>query len=397
MVLSQRKEKGMIKPDMVTKLFTISFLSTISSALVSTIWAVYLYSFLNSEVGVGFFSAFLTIISFLSYFLFIPLIQKTSKSKLFLYSLALFFVTYLALAFSNSLYFVLFLAIFITLIYTLRITSFGIIVKDKSKKNSLSKNEGLIYSFSNLAYLIGPLIAGYLANKYGFSSVFLFSAFSILIALIIFKISNIKDQNIDKKTTNSIRKNFFDFFKSKKRTIAYILGGGINFWWSFIYLFMPLYIIKSGLNDLWIGYFLFAVAIPLILTEYYFSKIAGKIGFKKIFKKGFLLVSIISFACFFIPNIYIILGLLVFASFGMAMLEPTTEAYFLDILKNKKEENRFYGPYNTTIDLNSFISKIFAAGILIFLPFKFLFLFFGASMFIFFLISFKTKTIIEDK
>ncbi|MCF7910727.1 MFS transporter [Candidatus Pacearchaeota archaeon] len=397
MVVLTRKERGIIKPDIITKLFTISFLTSISSALVSTIWAVYLYSFIHSQVWVGFFSAFLTIISFVSYFFFIPLIQKTGKSKLFSYSLLLFFITYIALAFNTNFFLFLFLAIAITLIFTLRITSFGIIVKDKSKKNNLSKNEGLIYSFTNLAYVIGPIIAGYLANKYGFSIVFLISAISILLGLIIFKISGIKDVNIDKKPINNIKKNFFDFFKNKTRVIAYILGGGINFWWSFIYLFIPLHIIRSGLNDIWVGYFLFAIAMPLILTEYHFSKVAGKIGFKKIFKKGFLIVAIISLICFFISNIYLTLGLLVIASFGIAMLEPTTEAYFLDILKNKKEENRFYGPYNTTIDLGSFISKVIASVILIFLPFKFLFLFFGFSMFIFFLISFKTKTIIEDK
>ena len=90
------------------------------------------------------------------------------------------------------------------------------------------------------------------------------------------------------------------------------------------------------------------------------------------------------------------MGFLVLAGVGMAMVEPTTEAYFFDVLKGK-EELRFYGPYNTAIDVNYFIAEIIAATILIFLPFKFLFILFGLFMLILFLLSFKIKNIIEGK
>ena len=54
-----------------------------------------------------------------------------------------------------------------------------------------------------------------------------------------------------------------------------------------------------------------------------------------------------------------------------------------------------YGPYNTAIDTGSFIGKIFPSLMLIFLPFKFVFLLFGVFMFLLFLISFKTKNVVE--
>lgn len=167
-------------------------------------------------------------------------------------------------------------------------------------------------------------------------------------------------------------------------------------WWSLIYLFIPLMIIRSNLGELWVGYFLFGVAIPLILFQYAFAKWAGKHGFKKLFKIGYFFVSIIAFTCFFVSNIYFILSLLILASVGIAMLESTTEAYFFDILE-KNEKYRFYGPYNTAIDAGSFTGKIFGSLLLVFLPFKFLFLLFGSFMFLLFLISFKTKNIIESR
>ena len=378
----------------IKKLTFVIMIVSLAMALVSTIWAVYLDSFFHDVAMVGIFSSILTLISFFSYLFFIPLIERSDKAKLFSLSLLLFSFNYVLFSFNSSFSFFVILAVLITILSTIRITSFGILVKDFSEDSSLSKNEGMVYSFRNLAWVIGPLIAGYLANKYNISLIFIISALLFFIAFIFFNLLKISDKNKSKKINKGIFKNLFDFFKERNRTYAYILGGGVNLWWSLIYLFIPLFIIRNGLNDLWIGYFLFVVAVPLILFEYPFSKLAGKIGFKKMFKIGFLIPTVLVFACFFIPNIYIILILLAIASLGLAMLEPTTEAYFFDILK-KDEISRFYGPYNTAIDTGQFIGRIIPSLFLLFLPFKSIFLIYGLLMFMMVIISFKIKDVVE--
>ena len=163
-----------------------------------------------------------------------------------------------------------------------------------------------------------------------------------------------------------------------------------------LFLFIPLLIIRKGLGGLWIGYFFFGIAVPLIFLESPFSKLAEKKGFKIFFKIGFLILCFSALICFFLTNIYWIIGVLVLSSVGLAMIEPTTEAYFFDIL-NKKEELKYYGPYNTTIEVNYFIGSIFSATLLLFLPFEYIFLLFAGFMFILFLISYKTEKIIESK
>ena len=67
---------------------------------------------------------------------------------------------------------------------------------------------------------------------------------------------------------------------------------------------------------------------------------------------------------------------------------------FFDILKGK-EELRFYGLYNTAIDSSHFVSRLFPSLILLFFPFKFIFIFYGLAMFVFFLFSLKVKNIVE--
>lgn len=391
-----RKQKEEFKVTKIGVLAIIIFIGGLASSFIDTIWAVYMDSFLHNIVLVGYLSALFTLISFISYFFFIPYIERTSKSKIYSYTLLAFAITYILFAINTKFYFFIPLAFILTILVTLRITSIGIIIKDKSSKKLLSRNEGLIYTFANVSWLLGPLVAGFIAEKYKINLVFVLASIFIFTSFLLFKISKIKDVNIKKNPDKNITKNFFEFFKNRNRVLAYILGGGVNLWWTLIYLFMPLYIIRSGLHELWIGYFLSAVVFPLILFEYYFGKLAGKIGFKKIFKIGYIIPCVLCLSCFFIGNIYIILFLLVLASVGLSMLESTTEAYFFDVLK-KKDVTRFYGPYNTTIDLNQLVSKIIASSLLIFFPLKSIFLLFGLFMFIMFIISFRIKDVIEVK
>ncbi|MCK5625068.1 MFS transporter [Candidatus Pacearchaeota archaeon] len=387
-----QKQKGDLTK--ITKLAIVGFIASLAFAYINTIWAVYMDSFVNSIVLVGFISAFLTLISFLSYFFFIPIIEKQDKSKIYYWSLLTLALGYILFAINTKFYIFVILASLITIITTFRVTSFGIIIKDKSSKTQLSKNEGVIFTFLNLAWVLGPLIAGYIASQFGIRLVFVLSAIFVIIAFLLFRFFKIKDKNIKKKIDKNLIKNLFGFFKDKEKRLAYFIGGGVNLWWVLIYLFVPLFIIRQGLSVSWIGYFLFAVAVPLVLFEYKFSKLVGKKGFKKIFQMGFLIVAVFSFLCFFIGNIYIIMILLTLASIGMAMLEPTTEAYFFDILK-KKEELRYYGPYKTKEDVNNFLGKILASSLLIILPFKYIFLLFALFMLIMFFLSSKTKRIIE--
>ena len=99
---------------------------------------------------------------------------------------------------------------------------------------------------------------------------------------------------------------------------------------------------------------------------------------------------------FFTSNIYFMLSLLVVASVGAAMIEPTTEAHFFDII-NKRQRDKYYGPYNTGIELGSSVATFICAIILLFLPFKFIFVFFTIAMFIFALLSLKVRNVIEAR
>ena len=195
-----RKDHGELSFTKIAKLGIVGLLVAFSTSFVITIWAVYLDSFVNNISTVGFLSAILTFIGIASYFFAIPFIERTSKSKIFLHSLLIFAIVYALLYFVESLEIFLIVAGILTIAGTLRVTSFGLMVKDKSKKGRLSRNEGLLFTFTNIAFVIGPLLAGFVASKFGTNSVFLLSSVFVIFAFFILRIGGIKDDRKQKKS-----------------------------------------------------------------------------------------------------------------------------------------------------------------------------------------------------
>lgn len=390
------KQKGVSVFSGIARLSIVGLIISFAMAFISTVWAVFINSFVHDDVSVGFISAFLTLVAFFSFFFIIPIIEKRNKDRILTYSLLLTFPTLLLFFFIKDIYFFIILAVVLIFLSSLRMTSFGVIVRDISKSRHLSRNEGLVYTFANIAWVAGPLIAGYFASRFGMGNVFVLSAFFMLLAFFVFKATRIKDGHISKRNDVNFFKNFKDFFSNKERVLCYALGGGITMWHTMIYLFMPLLIIRQGFDSFFVGVFLFLVSVPLILFEYPFAKLTGKKGFRKIFILGYFIIAVISFICFFVSDVYLLSFLFFVASVGIAMIEPTREAYFFDITEGD-EEYRFYGPFNTAIDLNGLVARILASISLIFLPFKFLFILFGVLMLLMSLLSFRVREIIEAR
>jgi len=371
----------------VSKLSIIVLLVAISLSLIDTIWAIYLYQFIPNDSFVGFTSALFTIASLLGFIFLIPFIEKHDKAKLYELTLFLTGICYILFAVNPSLWVILLLGLLITLITVIRIDCFGIIVHDASKKEELAKNEGLIYTLSNFGWLIGPLIAAPLAEKFNISIIFILSAFFVFAALLSYKIMHIGfKKRIVKRTDGNFFKNVKSFFKNKDLIKTYIISGNGSVWWSFTFIYIPLFLLSEGFGISYIGYFLFFMVLPLILFEYIFTKYADNLRYRKMFIIGNIIPAVTLFSCFFIENIFIKLLLLVLGSIGIAMTESSSEAYFF-LIAPKRHIEKTYSVYNTALDVFSFIGKVFVAAILLFFAFKFAFIFLALIFLIFALIS----------
>jgi MFS family permease len=391
MITPTRNQFNLKRVPKFVRLAFVGFFMALAYSFIGTVWTLYIKNIVGKDFHVSLILSFLSLISLVAFIFTTSFLKKYDKTKIFKISIIMLMLLYPVLIFYKSLHAFLIISCLLVFFATLRINSFGILVKENSSDKGISKNEGLIYTFFNTAWVIGPIIAGFLLGILKPEYLFLFASFFFLLTLLIFNMSNINGSKYINSKTDSI-KNALSFFKNKNNVLAYLLGGGVNFWWILIYGLMPLYIISKGYPDQYIGFFLFATALPLIFLEYPFSKLVKKLKYPTLFKTGYAIPTVAAFVCFFSNNDYIILGSLVFASVGLAMIEPTTESYFLRNMK-RKEELKYYNIYNTTIDINILLASLISSISLYLVPFKYLFLLFGIFMFIFFILSSKTKKI----
>src|SRR3989344_8047161 len=126
----------------VTNIKTLAWIKlfiALANASVMTIWALYINSFVNNSSTTGFISSILTLVAFISFFAFIPLVEKSDKGKLFGYSLILSIIFYATFSIINSFAFFIIAAIALTMVQAIKIMTFGIIIKDTSEKSALAK------------------------------------------------------------------------------------------------------------------------------------------------------------------------------------------------------------------------------------------------------------------
>lgn len=128
-----------------------------------------------------------------------------------------YLVSYILFALLPNLYVIIILGTIIAITASLKVTLFGIIVRDKTRDDCLSKNEGIIYTILNLSWLVSPIIAGFISSKYGMRSVFIFGAIMLTFTFLFFRMFKIQDNRITKKVDKNPLKPFIAFLKIKKK------------------------------------------------------------------------------------------------------------------------------------------------------------------------------------
>lgn len=338
-------------------------------------------SILNSDSNVSIFYSAMALVALLAAILstiFFQKIKRTSITKISLFISAIFFVLLIFVTHTREL----------TIINTVRVwfllyiaMAIGLFVRDFAKSKNLGKEEGKYYKFSNIGYLIGPLLGGFLAARWGYEIVFILTALFLFICLLYFHHQHIVQKhpaivNIEEKKTQNILSNIKEYFKDTGRIKAYFVTFIQMMWIGFKRLYAPLYIAMLGYNESMTGIIFSLGIIPFILLEVKVGEYADKKGVRIPFSLGFLIIAIGLLLVFISPYPILNFALIILCSIGAAFVEPLQEYYLFKHLPEKDEEN-MYGVYMTADPISYFIMPLMGALILAFLPFKYLFLIFG--------------------
>ncbi|MEI6731721.1 MAG: MFS transporter [archaeon] len=362
-------------------IFVLStFLITLAMPLIAPVFPMYTKTFVKTDAMVGYLTAFLMFLYLVSNLFVGKLLERFSRVRLLMISTLVYSATLMILLYISNVYEFIALAVFRSISLVAIVITIGLLVRENSERSKLGKVEGWFYVVSNSAWMIGPLIGGYIALKFDYAGVFLVAAlFPLLFFFLLFS-EKLREKRIIIKhehSWNAIK----EFFKRKDMRVVYLLSAGIMLWWGFIYTFVPLYLTEHAYNPAEIGYVLFALVIPLILLEMPVGRWADRKGCRRFLTLGFSIMGIFALLAFF-SSVGMSVWFIILASFGAAFIEPLLEFFFFTKL-NDRDEVRFYPVYKTSIDFGKIVGMIIFSSLLLFFSFKSLFLFLGTALALF--------------
>ncbi|MBI5391775.1 MFS transporter, partial [Candidatus Woesearchaeota archaeon] len=339
----------------------VSFMLSLSMAVTAPIYPLFVKEFVKNDAYVGYVFTFSSLLLILLTFVVVHLLRLYPKYKLLRMSLIGFTLTYLVLPFLTTLNQLLFLTIFRAFFIVTALMTTGLLIRETvDKKGKLGSTEGFYFTILNLAWLFGPLIGGPFAKRFGFNTTFLLAGGFAFIAYLIwaYKSKEHKLEDEKKETNNKhFLENLKEYLHHKNLIVVYLLSFGLPFWWSLIYIYLPLFLAAKAVSASVIGYALFLVVIPLIFLEFPIGRIADKIGYRKLLVFGYLFMAIIAFLIARSEDYIWIIGLFIIGCFGTALVEPLREAFFFKITK-KDDELRFYSVYRTAFDTGYLVAPI---------------------------------------
>lgn len=353
-------------------------------ALVNPILSPYAHSIIGDESKMSLLFSFLGIMTLVVALFSGHIFRKIERTTIAKIGFLIFALTYFILVFVAKL---IPLTILLTIkngVQMLLLITIGLFVRDFAKAKKMGKEEGLHYRFQNIGAFSGALLGGFLATNFDYEFVFIIASSVLIFGFTYFYQKHIVEEQpgiINRKRTSpfGLWHNVKEFFSNKERIRAYIITVGLMLWFGFSYLFVPLYVLRSGYLDSMSGLILAITMLPLILMEVKVGEYADKKGIHKPIALGFLIIGLTSLVIFLNPIHLLNFLLIACVSIGSAMIEPLQETYLFKNLPEEREED-LYGIYMTADPVAYFLAPTIAAAVLFLLPFKFLFLVFGIIM-----------------
>ncbi|HEV7424147.1 MAG TPA: MFS transporter [Candidatus Paceibacterota bacterium] len=348
-------------------IYLAGFLFSVPIALSIYINSSFL-STLISEKSVAIVYALASLSSIIALFLASKIFRKTGGYKFLLLVVFLDALTFLSLSFAKSP-----LAIIITFILgislnTLIVFSLDELLKIFSEDSSIGKIRGTYLAACHVAFISAQLASGTILGLFSFRSIY-FIGFIIMMLFFFISMFTLKRMPDPAYDRMSAIKYIGEFLKNKNLSRAYILNFLLQFFYSWMVIYTPIYLFLH-LGFLWkeIGIIFAIMLLPFIIIPFRIGKYADKIGERKILMFGFAIASLATLSLFFIHqhSIWIWAALLFATRIGAASVEVTSDAYFFKHIKSENEE--FVGVYRTATPLADFIGPLCALLVLIFIP-----------------------------
>lgn len=361
--------------------FLIGFLLTVALALTSYIDSSFLGTYVSIKtVGILFALGSIASIIFLSY---LPDILKHAGIRGVFHLTGLgYLVSVLGMLYAGSpIVFAIFFIFYIASGYGLYFT-IDLLIESLSEKKTTGITRGIYLAIYNLAYLIGPLLAGLILKNNSFKLAYLLAGIFVIIMFLVF----IKDlEKLEIKPTRrkiSFKRIVERLFRSKNLFNVYIVSLMLSFFFSWMAIYMPIYL-HMFLHFDWsqIGVMFAIMHIPYITLEVPIGRLADKYGCERDLMTIGLVIIALSTAglAFFADGSFWAWAVgLALTRTGASFVQVSSESYFFK--RVDAEDSYMIALYRNASPMAYILGPLIGTIVLSFTNYNNLFIVLGAIM-----------------
>jgi MFS family permease len=340
----------------------------------------------DSRLGLflGLVSFIIAIIS-----LFLPPVMERFNQRLILVTSAFVAaISFASLAFAEPLFLSMLAVAVAQIALHINYSALIVLFRDSSRnEEEFTRDTGLLGSFSNLGWFLGPLLGGLTLGLTGSRGTFLLAGGLLAIGGLYVLLFPFKTVDKHRRVLDTaVRKNLQFFLSRAQLRVGYAQGLGVGVWWGFCLTFLPIFMVRWGYPPAVIGAFMALTQLPLFLLEFRTVRFVRKLGFRRIFLLSYGVLCVVCLASFaaFDNASAVVLGAILVASLSLSFLEPISNLFFFSKVSSLEEEKAY--PIFVTADLTgSMLIKGACGAVLILFSDRVTFLAVGVVMLLIFL------------
>ncbi len=342
----------------ISVLLTLNFLTALSLALISPFLALYFETFVSIQV-VGLILAGSYGVSILANIFGAKIIERIHEQRSLTLALAGTTLAVFLIGFVGHVAAIVSFFALYTFLLTIVWFNVDLYIKHYSNASNLSGIEGKMGVFGNLGWLIGPILGGLVAARFGLPSVFIISALFTLIALVLFVEARPHDRELAPPKHDRFIHALKEYFKNSELRRLYVIYFGLSFIYS-AWAFIPVSLTQMGASVSTVGLIFGLSALPWVLFEYPVGKWADRRFGEKIFIViGFTVVTAILFVFGAARSLWPFIIALLIGITGTSLIERTHQSYFLKLVDESEVEK--ISIWRTAIGLGYITAPLLAA------------------------------------
>ncbi len=358
--------------------YLAGFLFSVPIALAAYINSSFISSFVGEKL-IGIIYTLGSLVSIIAHIIGPRILEKVGVYKFLLSVILLNSLSFATLSFtSNKIALIISFVLGFSL-NTLIVFSLDELLKIFSREGSTGKTRGIYIAMCSSAWVLAQTFSG---SFLGFSNFRFIYLISFCLMLVFFLISFFGFKKLTEPKYDQVNNLLYikDFFKNRNLFRAYAITFLLQFFFSWMVIYTPIYLSNYlGFNWSQIATIFAIMLLPFLLIPFHLGKLGDKIGERKILMFGFGIISISTLSLFFIKEhtLFIWAFILFLTRVGGATVEVMSDSYFFKHISSKNEE--FVGVYRSASPVAYIIGPLLASLLFTIIPsFKFIYLILGA-------------------